>query len=199
MREYEVLKIDAAPDWSAIPALKVDCVLWEPDCGIRMEQQLAWNEEALYVRQRAWEENVRAEHTTPLSAVCEDSCMEFFFAFGEDGRYFNFECNPNGCLYLGFGAKREERVRLIVKEAARKLELHTARLTDGWELRYCIPLSFLRVFYPELTLKPGLRFHANCYKCGDKTENPHYLAWNPVASETPDYHRPMDFGEMRLK
>lgn len=107
MKEYVILKVNSIPDWNAVPVLAVDTILWEPDCGIRMTQQLCYDETALYVRQRAWEANIRAEYSAPLSPVHEDSCMEFFFAFGADERYFNFEINPNGCIELGFGPDRK--------------------------------------------------------------------------------------------
>jgi hypothetical protein len=37
---------------------------------------------------------------------------------------------------------------------------------------------------------------ANFYKCGDGTSVPHYLSWNQVITETPDFHRPEFFGEI---
>lgn len=43
-----------------------------------------------------------------------------------------------------------------------------------------------------------LRLRGNFYKCGDATVQPHYLAWNPVTSETPAFHRPWEFGEIVL-
>lgn len=103
MKMYNIPRIDGAPDWSAVSVLAVDTILWEPDCGIRMTQQLCYDDKALYVRQQAWESAIRAEYSTPLSPVHEDSCMEFFFALDADERYFNFEINPNGCIELGFG------------------------------------------------------------------------------------------------
>ena len=65
-------------------------------------------------------------------------------------------------------------------------------------LFYKIPLSFIQLFFPEFQLKPGAVIKANCYKCGDKTTHPHYLAWNPSTSPVPDFHRPQDFGQMIL-
>ena len=123
--------------------------------------------------------------------------MEFFFSpCPADGRYLNFEVNPNGCLHLGFGHGRHDSMRLLLKKADERFGIKTARTADGWELTYRIPLEFLRCFYPELELKSGLTMTANCYKCGDCTVNPHFLAWNPPASETPDFHRPQDFGKL---
>ena len=156
------------------------------------------DENGLYIHQRAWETEIRAEYTGQLDQVCEDSCMEFFLCpVPEDGRYFNIEFNPNGCVYLGFGSGRNGGVRLI-NDIKSVFSVKTARLEDGWEIYYTIPLSFLKLFYPGYTLEAGRVITANCYKCGDKTVAPHYLLWNPSTSPVPDYHRPQDFGEMTL-
>ena len=197
MREYLVKKVCGAPDWNAIPVMKVDHVMWTPDFGIAMTAQVGYDETAIYVHQRAVEKDIRAELTDLLAHVCEDSCMEFFFSpCPSDGRYLNFEVNPNGCLHLGFGHGRHDSMRLLPKRVDERFGIKTARTGDGWELTYRIPLEFLRCFYPELELKRGLTMTGNCYKCGDCTVNPHFLAWNPPASETPDFHRPQDFGKL---
>ena len=48
---------------------------------------------------------------------------------------------------------------------------------------------------------PGVpeRLQCNFYKCGDKTDTPHFLSWNPVEVASPDFHRPEFFGELILK
>ena len=40
MKSYTIAKASGAPGWDAIEPLRADCVLWEPDCGVRMEQKL---------------------------------------------------------------------------------------------------------------------------------------------------------------
>jgi len=47
----------------------------------------------------------------------------------------------------------------------------------------------------DLVLR-GLKASANFYKCGDKTSKLHYVTWNPVGTEDPDYHQPDYFGEI---
>ena len=197
MKEYRVKKVSGAPDWDLIPVMAVEEVMWLPDVGISMTAQIAYDETALYIHQRAVEKNIRAELNDLLAHVCEDSCMEFFLSScPADGRYLNFEINPNGCLHLGFGHGRHDSMRLLPKRAEERFGIRTSRTEDGWEIFYRIPLEFLRLFYPELTLEPGVTMAANCYKCGDRTVNPHFLAWNPLTSETPDFHRPQDFGAL---
>ena len=132
MKTYSIPRTSGAPDWNSVPALAVDTVLWEPDCGIRMTQQLCYDETALYVRQRAWETAICAEYTAPLSPVHEDSCMEFFFALGADDRYFNFEINPNGCIELGFGPNRKNRIRICHKAEQETFQPRCVRTADGW-------------------------------------------------------------------
>lgn len=200
MNTYIITRINGRPDWEKIPALAVDQILWLPDTGISMTQQICYDETRLYLRQKAVEAHIRAAHTDVLAAVCEDSCMEFFFCPEEkDARYFNFEWNLNGCLFLGFRTDRKNAVRLQAANHKELFHFRSAKTQDGWEIFYEIPASFIRLFFPEFSLKPGKILRANCYKCGDKTKNPHYLSWNPVSSQTPDFHRSQDFGCMVLE
>lgn len=197
MREYIIVRRPEPMDWANVPELEIDNVLWDTEAGVRAWGQLCWDEEALYLRLRAREAHIRAEHPAEekLAAVCEDSCLEFFFSPAPgDARYFNIEYNPNACLYLGFGGERAKRVRLIPKRDP--FEPETRRTSEGWEIAYRVPFDFLRQFCPDFAPKPGDALRANCYKCGDKTVREHYLSWNPVASPAPDFHRPQDFGRM---
>ena len=104
---------------------------------VRMEQKLCYDDTALYVFQRAWESDIRAECSAPLSPVHEDSCMEFFFSLTDDGRYVNFEINPNACMELGFGPNRRERVRLCHKSEQETFRPVCTRTPDGWPT--CLP------------------------------------------------------------
>ncbi len=190
-------RVAGEPDWARIPVLPIRRVLWTPDAGIRAWGQLCRDEEALFVHLRAEEKEIRAENTAPGSPVWEDSCLEFFFLLPGADRYFNFELNPNGCLCLQLGRERAGRVDLAGPDARELFRIRTERTGDGWEVFYRIPLAFLRRFYPDCRFAGELR--ANLYKCGDKTPKPHFLSWAPVRSETPDFHRPQDFGRMRFE
>jgi len=196
-RIYLIRSVAGAPDWNSIPELESDRILWRPDCGIRAFGRVCYDPEHLYVRLRAVEAHIRAEYTAPFSPVHQDSCLEFFFMPEDGDRYFNFEINPNGCLWIGFGSGREGRSVFSPADRPGLFAIRTARTVDGWEAEYRIPLSFLRRSLPDLSFSGRLR--ANVYKCGDLTEQKHYLAWNPVRSGTPDFHRPQDFGIMEFE
>ena len=195
-KTWLIRSVSGEPDWNAIPSLEADQILWRPDCGIRAFGQIACDPRFLRVRLRAAEKDIRAEYTSPLSPVHEDSCLEFFFMPEGEDRYFNFEINPNGCLHIGFGPGRHNRAVLSPVDPA-LFGIRTERTPDGWEASFRIPLSFLRLFRPDFAFTGRLR--ANVYKCGDLTEHEHYLAWNPVVSDTPDFHRPQDFGIMAFE
>lgn len=195
-KQYLIRAVAGEPDWTVIPELEADQVLWTPDCGIRAYGQFCHDGRQLYVHLRAAEKKIRAEYTAPLSPVYKDSCLEFFFMPEGEDRYFNFEINPNGCLLLGFGRSREDRCMIVRQDMKELFDIRTARTEDGWEVFYRIPGDFLRLFRPEFTFAGTLP--ANVYKCGDLTEQEHYLSWNPVSSGIPDFHRPGDFGRMIL-
>lgn len=197
MNRHIITKVNAAPDWSKIPSFEVGCILWEPDAGIRMTQQICYDDAAIYIRQQAVEPHIRAEHNGPLAMVCEDSCMEFFLSpMADCDRYFNFEWNMNGSLYLGYCEDRYNCIRLVPDDAKAQFGFSSQKTADGWEMSYQIPLSFIRLFFPAFNMTSGTEIRANCFKTGDLTVKPHYMSWNPITSTVPDFHRLCDFGIM---
>jgi hypothetical protein len=65
-----------------------------------------------------------------------------------------------------------------------------------WELTIAIPLeTFTNHKLSELK---GKIFRANFYKCGDKLSEMHYLTWNRVETNNPDFHQPAFFGEIKF-
>lgn len=197
MTPYVIARVDGAPDWTQIAALPIDQAAWLPAAGVTASAQLCYDAEALHVRLCARERDVRAEETGPLGQPWRDSCLELFFCPQEgDDRYFNVEFNPAGCLFLGFGRGRADRIRLIADTFP--LDPVIRREEGGWEIAYRIPAALIRVFFPGWTPAPGLRLRANCYKCGETTDPPHYLTWRPRTCAAPDFHRSCDFGDMVL-
>lgn len=200
MREYTITKISGTPDWSRIPALDVDNYQWCQKLDIKMKSQICYDETGLYVHLQAWEKDIRAALTAPLSMVCKDSCMEFFFRpVEEDMRYFNFEINPNGQMYIGFGPNISNLVRLAPEDENNLLQKKWNYTQDGWEVFYKVPVSFIRTFFPGYELKSGMKLYANSYKCGDETVKPHFISWNKVDVPKPSFHQPAHFGLMIME
>ena len=193
MKEYVIKRF--LGNWNEINTLDVDNILWTDDYGIRMKAQIAYDDEKLYVHQIAKEANIRAELTDKLASVCRDSCMEFYFQPSNESRYFHFEINYNCVFYIGIMYERSSDVRLIKKDMS-LFNAKTNKTEDGWEVFYEIPYHFLQVFVPGYKANSGDYLMGNVYKCGDDTKNKHYLSWNKVETETPDFCRSEYFGKM---
>ncbi|MBQ7887213.1 MAG: carbohydrate-binding family 9-like protein [Clostridia bacterium] len=191
---YTVKKVSATC-WEKIEKVTLSHQPWLEPCAVEAMAQLCHDGENLYVRMEAKEENIRATLTGPLDQVCNDSCMEFFFApKTDDARYFNFEWNKLCNAYVGFGAERKTRVRQLLKNPQDMFKPVSMDTADGWAIEYRIPLSFIRMYMPDFAFAGQAA--CNFYKCGDETVVPHYLAWAPLSSEKPDYHRRWDFGSL---
>ena len=198
MREYTIARTYDAPDFSAVEVLPIDTLLWCPEVPITAQAQICYDETALYVRLSAQEPNIRAEERGPLGVPCVDSCLEFFFCPIEgDDRYLSIECNPNGCLFLGF-CNTGRRIIRLVPDCVEAIDPVIDMTEEGWSVTYAVPASYVRLFFPEFELKSGVTLRANCFKCGDKTGQEHYMSWNPVEVSDPDFHIPAFFGKMTL-
>lgn len=132
----------------------------------------------------------------------EDSCCEFFVADPADGSYYNFELTCIGSLLATKHVSRHDSRPRTPDELARILR-HSSLphqpfdISDevcSWRVAMLIPFDLIGIGgeLPE-TLR------ANFYKCGDKTAHPHFLSWNPIGTERPDFHRPEYFGELDLR
>lgn len=197
MRSYTILRRPTSGNWNEIPVLPIDNPLkFRNVTHVKAQAQICYDDEALYVRMQAVEADIRAEHTGLLDEICEDSCLEFFFCPIEgDSRYFNLEVNPNCAVYLGVGSSVNTLLRLIPE--APTILPKAARTEDGWFIEYAFPHEFVRRIFPDYAPAPGVSIRANCYKCGDLTAKPHYLAWQPVPDEGGfTFHCPQHFGIM---
>ena len=194
-QSYTITYIEGQPSWDDIPVAYIDNQQWMPSVDITAYAQLCYSDDALFVRMWAEEEDIRAEYpkSDVLGHTYEDSCLEFFFApVSGDERYMNFEYNPNGCVCVQIGKNKEERIRMAFEEDIFAAE--PERIDGGWEITYTIPFSFLRNLYPDFQAESGKQITGNFYKCGNLTAQKHYISWNPIDSETPNFHRPEDFG-----
>ena len=196
MNTYTIQKMSDA-GWDAIPTLEMTHRYFETPDDIKAYAKIAYDDEAILVRLRTVEKVIRAVESGPLGSPCEDSCLEFFFSPMEnDLRYFNIEFNSVGCLYLGFGSSIKDLVRLIWADDNNLFAPEIVKSDGEWEVTYRIPYSFVRCFFPDFSVFSGKRIRANCYKCADFSEPPHYISWSPIVGEPFRYHRPECFGEM---
>lgn len=165
---------------------------------------IAWGDHEIYIKYYVRETNVKAEKTLTNEMVCEDSCVEFFVSPSDDGIYYNLECNPIGTVLMGSGHGRSDAVRAdarVISGIRRLTIMGTEPFAEisgdiRWSLTLAIPLETF--FHHKIGDLRGKSFMANFYKCGDKLSNPHYVTWNPIRTEKPDYHRPEYFGSLKF-
>ncbi|MCK5737473.1 MAG: hypothetical protein KAH21_13395 [Spirochaetaceae bacterium] len=148
------------------------------------------------------ETHIRAVNTGINTAVHKDSCVEFFISTG-DTFFYNFEFNCIGTPYTAYG-KRGER-ELLDEEEVSRIRTYSSlgneaisgrEIKEPWELTLAIPFS---IFHDKEFQNPGKHpFYANFYKCGDELPTPHFLSWNPITVENPDFHQPEFFGKIRF-
>lgn len=194
MQIYTVLRKPETLDWSKIPSVSISNPLHSKEVDISASAQLCYDENSLFVKLAAKESDIRAEYTNPLDQPCEDSCLEFFFSPMEgDNRYINIELNPNCCMYLGIGSSLDNLIRML-PEGWDPFSAKAERTSDGWELTYQIPFSFIKCLFPDFSVSSGKTMRGNFYKCGDLTKEEHYFTWNKITGDVISFHRPCDFG-----
>lgn len=198
MKQANILSVadGAAADWTRIPVLPIDCLTMTASTDVTASAQICRDDTALFLHLSARETELRAVEHGPLGMPCKDSCLEFFFCPGEgDNRYFNFEWNPCGCLFLGFGSGIQDQTRLLPGEGDALFSPAIQTGADGWEITFRIPWDFIRRFFPDFAPAAGGAIRANFYKCAECVSQPHYLSWNPVTgTKGAVFHAPQDFG-----
>ncbi|MBR0334421.1 MAG: hypothetical protein IIX13_05770 [Bacteroidales bacterium] len=166
--------------------------------------RIAYTDEALLLHYRVEEECIMAlaEDNGP---IWTDSCVECFISPAEDGYYYNIEANCIGNMLIGCGQSRHDRERgdkkvrdKVLRWSSLGREPLGERPHDApWELALLIPFSCF--FKHQIDSLDGRHIRANFYKCGDGLSKPHYLSWQPINTEKPDFHRPEFFGTLYCK
>lgn len=185
------------------PRNRLDHLLWlHPSIRPEVAFAIAFDRSNLFLKFYVKEPYVQALHWQTNSPVYRDSCVEFFVGIGEEENYYNFEFNCIGTCLAQFGPNRQNRhfISSLILKDIRSHSQFGRPAGDGlhtWELCIQIPNSvfFYHIGYP--IYKNDLR--VNFYKCGDDLEEKHYLAWNEVQTETPDFHLPFYFGSARFE
>ncbi len=183
----------------AINLLNWDEFQYLPEVQFR----IAHHDNQIWLKYYVKEKSILAEVAETNGGVSNDSCVEFFFDPKANGNYYNFEFNCVGVTHLAYGPGRADRTFVspeIIEEEIKvtsSLGNQSFKEKSGdytWEMTIIIPATSL-VHDKDIRLK-GLTTSANFYKCGNKTAEAHYISWNPVGTDRPDFHRPEFFGQV---
>lgn len=171
----------------------------------KVEFRIAHTENAILLHYKVTEGSIRAKYGEDNGAVWTDSCVEFFSIPAGDGIYYNIECNCIGTILVGAGAERNGREHApqeAMKDVQRWSSLGNMSFDERigectWEVALIIPYTVF--FKHQITSLDGKEIKANFYKCGDELQTPHFLSWNPIRIEKPDFHRPDFFGTLEFE
>jgi hypothetical protein len=165
---------------------------------------IAHNGNSILIRYEVEEKELKSITRDYNQNVHKDNCVEFFISFGTNGiAYYNIELNCLGSLKIGYGVGRGKRLPLAA-EFLDQVRINTSinyTRDNGsnlvkWQLLLNIPAT---VFSEDtITSFNGISCKANFYKCGDDLPDPHFLCWNRIEVESPDFHRPEYFGQLNF-
>lgn len=161
---------------------------------------VARGEKELYIKFFVKGSSLLAANTEYNSPVYEDSCVEFFAQVPGETEYYNFEFN---CIGTALSSKRKSRTESDHYPAEQMAKIRTYSSAGNqpfeeksgihaWELVVAIPFEMFGV--DANNLPQSIR--TNFYKCGDKTSQVHYVSWNKIDNEQPNFHLPEFFGEV---
>ena len=186
--------------------LSIDKVNWPNDFPktLPVSVRVAHDNQKLYLYYEVEGEELRAVNTKDFMSVWEDSCVEFFVQRKGDKKYRNFEFNVHGVLLSTILENRNSREKLsedlmasIVRFSTIEHKYKSNRQLSDWTLYVEIPKEAFGFSVNEKLSNESIK--ANFYKCGDETNEPHFISWNPIDLPEPDFHAPQFFGELTFE
>ncbi len=216
VKTLEVSKLEFSSEYPGLDEIseKLDCMNFKNPVEVLnwkgfgykpdVKFSIAYTGHEILLKFYVTEQWFKAEKTETNQDVYEDSCVEFFVSPSDDEIYYNLEFNGIGTCLMGSGTGREDIRRAdpeIISRIRRVTSVGEKSVSEksggfSWTITMAIPFNVF--FRHSITELNGKTFRANFYKCGDKLSVPHYVTWNPVETEKPDYHKPEYFGVLKF-
>lgn len=205
------------PMWDAADTLTLDNWRWQ-DSGHhpRTQARVLYDNDFIAAIFRVEDRYVRAVAEKFGDPVSQDSCVEFFlspYAPGQTDAYFNFELNCGGTLLLRRCSSTMERgwnrsnPLLAESDAALVRIAHSLpqqvepEITEPttWTVEFHAPFELFARYFVDLP-RPvaGTDWKGNLYKCAGATSHPHWGTWAPIELDTPSFHAPAFFQQLRF-
>lgn len=186
--------------------LSIDKVNWPNEFPktLPVSVHIAHDNQKIYLYYQVEGEELRAVNTKDFMSVWEDSCVEFFMQRKGEKTYRNFEFNVHGVLLASKHETRsssekfsEELMSSIKRFTTIRHIYKSNRQLSDWTLYVEIPKNAIGFSQDEKLSQQTIG--ANFYKCGDETNEPHFISWNPIDLPKPDFHVPQFFGELTFE
>lgn len=203
MKNIKIKEISSIENFdNSIERHPIDIVNWlEYPYTPQVSFQMAYTTTHIYIKYFVTEKNIKATYLIDNESVWENSCVEFFVKLPDSEYYYNFEIN---CIGTVLGAKKRnksESIRLTDEELKRVIRIGSLSHekidikdnSEPWNILVGIPFELF-----GCNNRPN-KIMANLYKCGDKTDTPHFLSWSPIDNPKPNFHLPQFFGEITLE
>lgn len=200
--KYHVKKIQQKEQIETCEGFCINQYMWDSKQEPKAYGWMGYLEnEGLYVKMVCEEINPKRVYQNHRDPVYQDSAMEIFLAFPEQGHalsnecmYTNFEINSNGAMLANYGKGRKGRVS-INDEQFEQTGVKSVIEDDRWYLEVLFPESYLREICDLDALKKGETFYCNFYKISESEEILHFGSYSPIESEKPNFHLPVCFAE----
>ncbi len=183
---------------------EITCVNWleEYPSAPKVTFKIAHDGSNIFLHFFVEENEVLAKTTEDNGPVWTDSCVEFFMSFGDSPFYYNAEFSCIGKALLGYRKDRKSAehasadvMNLIKRYPSLGSEPFDKKQGDfKWNMLLVIPVS--AYWRSGINSFSGIEARANFYKCGDHLTTPHFLSWNPIHTEKPNFHVPQYFDEL---
>ncbi|WP_461453459.1 carbohydrate-binding family 9-like protein [Mucilaginibacter sp.] len=181
------------------PKQYIDNLLWsvtgyKPQVSFAM----AYTLDGILLKYYVTEQYIKATYQEINDPVFKDTCVEFFVAFEDSSNYYNLEFNLIGTPLIAYGSGKNDRNNLD-EETIRLVKTKHCFADSGynddlynWELTLYIPFAVF--IHNQISPLQNTQCKANFYKCGDDLPEPHFLSWNNIDHNKPNFHLANFFG-----
>jgi len=192
-------------DWE-VSSFKIEQASWDEfQYKPRVTLRVGYNEKELFFKFKVRESGVKATITEHNGNVWEDSCVEMFLSPLADDTYYNLEVSCIGKKLFGFRKNGESGVRATgdilsmvrVQSSLGAKPFAEKQSETSWSITIAVP--FTAFWKSTFSPKPGDKIMANFFKCGNGLATPHFLSWQRVETEKPNFHTPQFFGELEFE
>lgn len=192
---YKISSIQTPSSIVSVEPFSINYTLWNStESPVSFGRMGYIPNEAIIVQLQSNQVNPLRTYYEPNSPVYKDSALEFFLqATLDNPNYLNFEINANGAILIQYGDSQNRTY--LSNEQIKICCVHAEIKKESWNVILHIPLTFLTMFYPDLTLQKKHLFRFNLYKICESTEYEHYMSLTSIPTKTPNFHQPQYFAD----